>query len=323
MARLPMRLLGLFPADDVVVRGELPGVRRHVDASRRAGRGSRGSERPMNDLIRRGRAWAPVLKSAVIFVLPMPLVLAAMFALGSETRALAPTGGALACSVVRGCVVWRALVAEARYFLGERPDPPKLPLKLFGAMLTAMGAGLAATAGGHGLVSAACSGCWPGSLCALLRPGSAAEARRRPVVEASIPPLSRRGETCLRTTAGHRGCRARIAVPEFGDRLNGSSTSAAASCRRSNATRATLRAQGDSSTSISTAPNVSPPNTHVRIGRCASAAGREFPPTADRHGKDVRAAAPEADRKRYDVARRRNRSAERPTETRRRQLTAR
>ncbi len=39
--------------------------------------------------------------------------------------------------------------------LGERTDPPALPLKLISNALTALGAGLAATAGGHGIVSAA------------------------------------------------------------------------------------------------------------------------------------------------------------------------
>ena len=57
-----------------------------------------------------------------------------------------------------GTLSWRALAAEARYFLGERTDPPKLPLKGISAALTALGAALAATAGGHGIVSAAVFG---------------------------------------------------------------------------------------------------------------------------------------------------------------------
>ena len=71
-----------------------------------------------------------------------------------DTTQLATTSGALACLWSAGALSWRALVAEARYFLGERTDPPKLPLKLFGTILTAVGAGLAAMAGGHTLVGA-------------------------------------------------------------------------------------------------------------------------------------------------------------------------
>ncbi len=68
---------------------------------------------------------------------------------------LITTSGALASLWSAGVLSWRALVAEARYFLGERTDPPKLPLKLISTALTALGAGLAATAGGHGIASAA------------------------------------------------------------------------------------------------------------------------------------------------------------------------
>jgi 5-bromo-4-chloroindolyl phosphate hydrolysis protein len=48
----------------------------------------------------------------------------------------------------------RALAAEARYFLGERPDPPAIPLKLLSAALTALGVSLAAVAAGHTVYAA-------------------------------------------------------------------------------------------------------------------------------------------------------------------------
>jgi hypothetical protein len=53
-----------------------------------------------------------------------------------------------------GALMWRALVAEARYFLGERPDPPAFPLKAASLTLTALGAGLAGIAGGQNLAVA-------------------------------------------------------------------------------------------------------------------------------------------------------------------------
>jgi 5-bromo-4-chloroindolyl phosphate hydrolysis protein len=47
--------------------------------------------------------------------------------------------------------MWRALVAEARYFLGERLDPPAFPLKAASLALTALGTALASFAGGNGI----------------------------------------------------------------------------------------------------------------------------------------------------------------------------
>lgn len=110
----------------------------------------------MSELLRKGLAWAPVLKSAALFVLPMPLTIAVLLALISgDMTQLFTTSGALASLWSAGVLSWRALVGEARYLLGERTDPPALPLKLISNALTALGAGLAATAGGHGIVSAA------------------------------------------------------------------------------------------------------------------------------------------------------------------------
>jgi hypothetical protein len=104
----------------------------------------------MNGLMRRGLAWAPAAKTAALFLLPLPLMLAILGALiaGDLTR-LALAGGALAGFWGAGVLALSALAAEARYFLGEQPDPPAVPLKLLSAIMTALGAALAALAGGH------------------------------------------------------------------------------------------------------------------------------------------------------------------------------
>jgi 5-bromo-4-chloroindolyl phosphate hydrolysis protein len=109
----------------------------------------------MNDLLRKGRAWAPVLKAALLFVLPMPLTISIVIQLASGNVAqLATTSAALAALWGAGMLTWRALIAEARYLLGERDDPPRLPLKGFGAALTAAGAALTGLAGEHGVANA-------------------------------------------------------------------------------------------------------------------------------------------------------------------------
>jgi 5-bromo-4-chloroindolyl phosphate hydrolysis protein len=68
-----------------------------------------------------------------------------------EPARLALAAAALACFWTAGVLVWRALVAEARYLFGERLDLPRIPWKLTSALLTGTGAALAATAGGHSL----------------------------------------------------------------------------------------------------------------------------------------------------------------------------
>jgi len=109
----------------------------------------------MNDLVRKGRAWAPVLKAALLFVLPMPLTISIVIQLATGNVAkLATTSAALAALWGAGMLTWRALIAEARYFLGELADPPRVPLKALGAALTAAGAGLTGFAGEHGIANA-------------------------------------------------------------------------------------------------------------------------------------------------------------------------
>lgn len=104
-------------------------------------------------VLRRGRAWAPVLKTAVLFVLPLPLGLAFIVALiTGEFGRFAAICGSLAAFTIAGLLTWRALVAEARFFLGERLDLPVVPFKIVSTFLTTVGAALAASAGGYGIV---------------------------------------------------------------------------------------------------------------------------------------------------------------------------
>ena len=107
----------------------------------------------MDDLLRRGWAWLPVLKSAALFLLPFPLLLAIVVALvAGDFGRLGAISGAIAAFFAAGVFTWRGLAAQARYYLGQRLDPPALPLKAIAAALTALGAGLAALAAGHGLL---------------------------------------------------------------------------------------------------------------------------------------------------------------------------
>jgi 5-bromo-4-chloroindolyl phosphate hydrolysis protein len=115
-----------------------------------------GDARIMNTLLRRGRAWAPATKAAALFLLPLPLAFAVLGALiAGDVSRLSLAGGALGCFWGAGALVFRALAADARYFLGELPDPPRVPMKLLSALLTALGAALAALAGGHAVAGTA------------------------------------------------------------------------------------------------------------------------------------------------------------------------
>ncbi len=104
-------------------------------------------------LLRRGRAWAPVLKAALLFVLPFPLGLAFITALVTgEFVRFAAICGSLAAFTLAGLLTWRALVQEARFFLGERLDTSVVPFKMVSVFLTMVGVVLAASAGGYGIV---------------------------------------------------------------------------------------------------------------------------------------------------------------------------
>ncbi len=176
----------------------------------------------MNDLLRRGRAWAPVLKTALLFVLPAPLLISIVIQLASgHVGQLATTSAALAALWGAGTLTWRALVAEARYYLGEIPDPPRLPLKGIGAALTALGAALTGFAGDHGLANAIVLAglAGVGYVCLYGR-----DLKPRRVDVPSVPGIDVAAVTAtLKQAYGRlRGIEAAardIAVPEFGERL--------------------------------------------------------------------------------------------------------
>jgi 5-bromo-4-chloroindolyl phosphate hydrolysis protein len=100
-------------------------------------------------IVRRGRAWAPTAKSAVLFLAPLPLAAATLAALINDDLSQALlAGGALTCIWAAGALAFQGLAAEARYSLNEQETLPRLRLKLLSALLTGAGVGLAAVAGG-------------------------------------------------------------------------------------------------------------------------------------------------------------------------------
>src|SRR5262245_20549195 len=183
----------------------------------------RGRISDPKDPYRRIGAWAPTAKAAALFLLPLPLIVALLGALisGNAPRA-AFTSGSLACLWGGALLVARALVAEARYFLGERPDPPAIPLKLLSAVLTAVGVSLAAAAAGHSLASIVI-------FAALGTIGHAAfygrDLRPKRVNVADVEGIDR-AAVVLQLKQGHgrlRGIEAAsrsIALPDFRERLS-------------------------------------------------------------------------------------------------------
>lgn len=112
-------------------------------------------EQALAEFSQRGRAWAPVLKATALFVLPLPLLFAIIAALvAGDVERVGLAAGALGSIWTAGLLSWRALVAEARYMLGERAELPRVPRKAISAVLTSLGAGLAASAAGHELAAA-------------------------------------------------------------------------------------------------------------------------------------------------------------------------
>ena len=104
----------------------------------------------MTSLLRKGRAWLGVVKSGVLLVLPGPLFLTALVDLASGRGAeLALSGGGIACFWAAAALAASGLAAEARYHLGERLDPPRVPLKLASLVCTTLGTALAATSGDY------------------------------------------------------------------------------------------------------------------------------------------------------------------------------
>ncbi|MFU8817863.1 MAG: 5-bromo-4-chloroindolyl phosphate hydrolysis family protein [Pseudomonadales bacterium] len=176
----------------------------------------------MDELLRQGRAWIPVLKTALLFVLPLPLLLAFVVALvtGDVIRLGAITA-ALAAFFAAGVLTWRGLVAQARYYLGQRLDPPVVPLKAVGAALTAIGTGFAAAAGGYGVAAIAVFAALAGAgyMCFYGR-----DARPKRVTVANIKGVDHAAVTAQLKQAygrlqGIEAAARSIAVPEFVARL--------------------------------------------------------------------------------------------------------
>jgi 5-bromo-4-chloroindolyl phosphate hydrolysis protein len=174
------------------------------------------------DLARQGRAWLPVIKAAALFVLPTPLFFAALIDLISgDLGRLALTGTGLLSFWGAGTVMWRALVAEARYCLGQRPDPPAFPLKAASLALTVLGTGLAGLAGGQNLTVAIVFALLAGFGHAAfygpdLRPRNVSVVRVDGIDIAAVTAQLKQAYGRLR---GIDAAARNIAVSEFGERL--------------------------------------------------------------------------------------------------------
>jgi 5-bromo-4-chloroindolyl phosphate hydrolysis protein len=176
----------------------------------------------MRGLIRRGRAWAPVIKAVALFLLPLPLLATALAGLvAGDVGRLALAGGALTCVWGAGALSWRGLAAEARAALGERRETPTLLFRTVSGSMIAAGAALAATAGGHGLATSLVFAA-VGALgyAALFAP----DQRPRRIVLPAVAgvdraALARQLEQAYARLRGIEAAGHQIAVPEFGERL--------------------------------------------------------------------------------------------------------
>ncbi len=106
----------------------------------------------MGPKLRRKLARAALAKPAVLFLLPLPLLIAIVASLvAGDAYRLALTGGALTSFWTAGVLATRGIAEEVRHRLGERLLPAVFPWKRLSVLPTALGSGLAATAGGHDL----------------------------------------------------------------------------------------------------------------------------------------------------------------------------
>lgn len=176
----------------------------------------------MDELFRLGRAWAPVGKTAILFVLPFPFLVASLWALGSgQMTQFALASAALALLWGAGIFTLRGLVGEARFLLGQTVDPPPTPFKTLGLGLTGLGALLGAMSAGHGVVGALV-------FAVLAAVGYRAffgrDLRPRKIELPSVPGVDTGEVTELLKRAyaqllGIETAARSIRVPEFGDRL--------------------------------------------------------------------------------------------------------
>lgn len=174
-------------------------------------------------MLRRSLVWAGLAKPSALFLLPLPLLVALVAALvAGEVERLVLVAGALASFWGGGALAVRGLVNEARYLLGKRLDAPAIPFKQLGAIPTSLGAGLAATAGGHQIAGAAAFAILAG-FGHLLFIGRDPHAQRIQVAE--VDGIDSAAVTLQLKHAYGRlraidGAARSIAVPEFRERLS-------------------------------------------------------------------------------------------------------
>jgi 5-bromo-4-chloroindolyl phosphate hydrolysis protein len=168
------------------------------------------------------RARLVVAKSAALFLLPLPLLIAIVAALvADDTKRLALSAGALACFWTAGVLVWRGLASEMRYLLGEQIDLDRIPRKLLSAVATAGGAALAALAAGHSPIGAA-TFATVGAVGHLCFYGLNTRARRvtvTPVAGLDVASVTGQLEHAHRRLRAIEAASRTIAVPEFRNRL--------------------------------------------------------------------------------------------------------
>jgi hypothetical protein len=173
--------------------------------------------------LRRGLVWATVGKPAVLFLLPLPLLIAVLAALVSgDVGRLGLVGGALASFWGAGVLALRGVMGEARYLLGDRLDAPAVPLKQLSAIPTSLGAGLAATAGGYEsagiLVFAALAGV--GHLLFFGRDPQRQRIQVSVVEGVDSAAVTLQLKQAYGRLRGIEGAARAIAVPEFRERLS-------------------------------------------------------------------------------------------------------
>lgn len=176
----------------------------------------------MRNLLRKGRAFVPVAKSAALFMLSGPLCVTALIDLATgRADQFLLSGGALGCLWAAGVASVYGLLAEARYFLGERADPPRVPLKTLSLTLTVLGTACAAISGEHSPFSAAL-------LAAIAAAGHLAFFGRDPrprrielplVDGVDVAAVTSQVKRAYGRLQGIETAAAAIAVPEFGERL--------------------------------------------------------------------------------------------------------
>jgi 5-bromo-4-chloroindolyl phosphate hydrolysis protein len=168
------------------------------------------------------RARLAVAKSAALFLLPLPLLIAVVAALiADDSRRLALSAGALGCFWTAGVLTWRGLANEMRYLLGDQTELDRIPRKMLSAAVTAGGAALAALAAGHspsGAATFAAVGA-VGHLCFYGLDKRSPRVTVTPVEGVDVTSVTDQLEHAHRRLRGIEAASRGIAVPEFRSRL--------------------------------------------------------------------------------------------------------